>query len=357
MHIVFLLPGHAQKPIGGHKIVYQYANLFANDGHEVSIVYGASGLFVKDNLKDKVRSVLRYIYFKTTGDFKPYNWFNLDRKIKLYFKWDLKKSNVPDADKYVCTSVETAYFLNEYQCGISDKIYFIQGNENWKWGDEVVRETWRFSLKKIAISKWLVSLIEQTGQKAYLVENGFDFDDFNLDNPINQRVNTDVIMLYHTAVNKGVINGFRSLELVKKDIPELRVNLFGTFPKPSDLPDWYTYHQRPDKIKLRSLYNEAAIFVGSSIEEGWGLTLGESMQCGCAVACTDNKGYQAMAINNATALVSRVGDIPAMAKNIINLIENDNLRHEIAEKGNSHIKNFDVKSAYEKFKKGILSHD
>ena len=55
-------------------------------------------------------------------------------------------------------------------------------------------------------------------------------------------------------------------------------------------------------------------------------------------------------INNATALVSRVGDIPAMAKNIINLIENDNLRHEIAEKGNSHIKNFDVKSAYEKFK-------
>ena len=48
---------------------------------------------------------------------------------------------------------------------------------------------------------------------------------------------------------------------------------------------------------------------------------------------------------------------PAMAKNIISLIENDNLRHEIAEKGNLHIKSFDFKSAYEKFKKGILSHD
>ncbi|MDR6923463.1 MULTISPECIES: glycosyltransferase family 4 protein [Chryseobacterium] len=356
MHIMFLLPGHGKKPIGGHKIIYEYANYFVKEGHEVSIVYGSSCLFGKESFKNKIKSLARYIYFKTIGDFRPYGWFDLDRSIKLYFNWNLEERRILKADKYICTSIETAYYLNEFKCKNSDKIYFIQGYENWKWGNDMVHETWKFNMKKVTISEWLMELIKKNNEIVYLVENGFDFNVFDLDVPVESRQNTNVLMLYHTSPNKGVANGFKSLDLVKKEIPELQVNLFGTFPKPVNLPTGYNYYRIPEKEKLRMLYNDAAIFVGTSIEEGWGLTVGEAMQCGCAIVCTDNKGYQAMAIDNSTAKVSPAGDIKSMADNIIELIKNSETRYSIAQKGYEHIKKFDNAEAFSKFKK-ILNDD
>jgi len=357
MHIVFLLPGHGKKPIGGHKIVYQYANLFVEEGYVVSIIYGASGLFKKDRLKDKFKSVLRYVYFKITGDYKPYKWFNLDKKIKIFFHWNHKEKIKIKGDIYICTSIETAFFLNEYRCDASKKNYFIQGNEDWKWSHEMVIESYKFKMNKIVISNWLKELVEKNNEKATLVQNGFDFETFNLDIPIEKRKNTDVIMLFHTSVNKGVDKGFQALELVKREVPDLKVTLFGTFKKPDNLADWYSYYQMPEKEELRKLYNSSSVFIGPSIEEGWGLTVGESMQCGCAVACTDNKGFQAMAIHEKTALVSPVRDIETMAKQIIQLVTDNQLRFRIAQNGYKHIQNFDVKASYQQFKNSILKND
>lgn len=356
MHIVFLLPGHGRKPIGGHKIVYQYANKFIDDGYEVSIVYGSSGLFEKDGLRAKLKSILRFLYFKVLGNYKPIKWFNLNPKIKTYFNWDITEGSVPQADKYISTSIETAYRLQNFKKKIGN-YYFIQDFESWKWGDSMVVESLAFNLYKIAISNWLVSKIMNVGQKADLVENGFDFDSFNLDIPIIEKNNHKIIMLFHTGTHKGTNLGFKALEIVKKKYPSLRVTLFGTFPKPDNLPNWYDYYQSPSKDKLRFLYNEAAIFLGTSKEEGWGLTLGESMQCGCAVVCTDNKGYQSMAIDGVTALVSPYGHADIMAKNIITLIEKEGLRIRLAEEGYEHIKKFTIQGAYEKFKKIIISND
>ena len=96
--------------------------------------------------------------------------------------------------------------------------------------------------------------------------------------------------------------------------------------------------------------NKCAIYVGPSNIEGWGLTVGEAMQCGCAVACTDNKGYLEMAHNEKTALTSSVGDAEGLANNIIHLIENDGLRIRIAKNGESFIHNFDIDESYNSFK-------
>ena len=74
------------------------------------------------------------------------------------------------------------------------------------------------------------------------------------------------------------------------------------------------------------------------------------MQCGCAVACTDNKGYLEMAKDGVTALVSPVKDYKALAENIIKLIEDDQLRHTIAQNGNEFIHEFDIEKSYLKIK-------
>ena len=140
---------------------------------------------------------------------------------------------------------------------------------------------------------------------------------------------------------------------MKRKHPELHVTMFGTFPKP-DLPNWYSYIQRPDHEQFNQLYNNAAIYVGSSKVEGWGLTVGEAMQCGCAVACTDNKGYLEMACNEKTALVAHVGDTTELANNIIRFIEKDSLRYDIAKRGNEFIQSLDINKSYQMFRDFLI---
>ena len=157
-------------------------------------------------------------------------------------------------------------------------------------------------------------------------------------------------MLNHSHEWKGCQDGFDALEIVKQKYPELQVNLFGTDPRPEHLPAWYKYYRRPDQATHNRLYNEAAIFLGTSYIEGWGLTVGEAMMCGCAVVCTDNDGYREMAANQQTALVSPIKNPRMLAENMIRLIEDDKLRMEIAENGHRYIQRFTWDESYKRFK-------
>jgi glycosyltransferase involved in cell wall biosynthesis len=106
------------------------------------------------------------------------------------------------------------------------------------------------------------------------------------------------------------------------------------------LPDWCRYYQKPDKETHNRIYNEAAVFIGTSYSEGWGLTVGEAMICGAAVACTDIGGYQEMCSHEKTALLSPPKDHMALAANIIRLIEDNELRIKIAKAGYDNIRQF-----------------
>ena len=130
----------------------------------------------------------------------------------------------------------------------------------------------------------------------------------------------------------------------------MRVLIFGTNSRPDFLPEWYEYYQTPDKETHNRINNTAAIYVGASPIEGFGLTVGEAMLCGEAVACTNNDGYQEMAKDNQTALLSPINDSKALAKSIIRLIEDDDLRYRLANAGEQYIRqNFDWDKSVELF--------
>ena len=76
----------------------------------------------------------------------------------------------------------------------------------------------------------------------------------------------------------------KALETVKKEIPDLHVTMFGTPDRPQNLPEWYSYYKCPDRETHNKILNDTAVFVAASNLEGFGLTVGESMICGCAVA-------------------------------------------------------------------------
>lgn len=350
--ITFIFPHPVNSPTGGYKVVYEYANRLVADGHKVNIVYSGSLFWKKKSLYFKLTNCARYIQMLIKG-YGCRKWFNLDKRVKEHLTFSLNYRHVPKSDIYICTSPYTAMYVKDYPT--ENKYYFIQGYENWgAVTDEKLRETYHYPLKKIVISKWLQEIIEKEEQeKCTLIYNGFNFDDFKEDIKINDKDKHCIAMLYHTIELKGAKYGLEALKIVKKKFPQLKANLFGTPTAPTALPEWITYHRLPNKEQLNKIYNEAAIFIGCSSIEGWGLPIGEAMICGAAVACTNNKGYLEMAKDGETALVSPIKNALALANNIIRLIKDDELRYRIARNGNEFIKQFKWDSSYKKLKETI----
>jgi len=345
----FLLPSHSKFPVGGFKVVYEYANRFVKDGYQVNIIYPSTVFYRGESFTKKIKTILRYIYYRVNNKYTPYHWFDLDKNINNIWVKSLDQKNIPKSDVFIATSAETANSLAKMNFS-EKKIYFIQGYESWLNGEESFLKTLDLPLNKIVISPHLLKVVESRGQSAKLILNGFDFSYFKKRNDIEVRDKFHIAMLFHLSVSKGCDDGIKALKLAKAKFPLLRATFFGYPEKPSDLPSWISYYQSPSKEKHNEIYNSAAIFIGTSHSEGWGLTVGEAMICGSAVVCTNIDGYSIMAKNEETALLSDPGDFNGMANNIVRLIENNKLRYRIAKNGNASIQKFKWDKSYQDFK-------
>lgn len=351
--ISFLIPSVSSHPAGGYKVIYEQANRLVNDGYKVLIVYPVICRIKKQPLKTRIGDIKRFFtlyLFNLHKDISPV-WFNTDKRIAHRLVFTPKQRNVPKTTFYCATALATSYFLQKYKVAEKNKIYYIQDFEAWDGHtDEQVYHSYRFPMKKIVIAPWLAQRVEYAGEKSVLIPNGFDFGYFQLINPIENRLPYEVVMLYHKDDRKRCCDSIEALKIVKQKIPQLHVTMFGTPEKP-ELPEWFDYIRCPDKETHNKIYNDAAIFVAASKTEGFGLTVGESMICGCAVACTDNEGFSMMVRNEQTGLLSPVFDIEKLAENILRLIQNDHLRIRIAKQGNEFIQQFTWEKAYNSFKR------
>lgn len=345
--VTFLLPGRARNPIGGYKVVYEYANRLAKDGFHVQIVYPM-------NSGNGTGRWFKYLRNRISGRYRC-TWFALDSRIREKWVVNLTERFVPKSAIYIATAVETAPQLAVYRrIGNDRKFYFIQHFEDWgALSREEVLASYRLPLRKIVIARWLQKLAASVGEQAVVIPNGFDFNYFSKTIPTEARDKFTVAMLWHKTPWKGAQDGLCALQRVHEKYPQLQALLFGVTPPP-ELPGWCRYFQRPDCVTHNRIYNEAALFLAPSHSEGWGLTLGEAMICGAAVVCTDNGGHMEMARDGENALVVPAGDISGMAEQLIRLIEDDALRRRIAENGEHDIRRFTWEASYEKFKAELM---
>lgn len=353
--ITILLPCSGYNPVGGFKVVYEYANRLSKDGFSVHLIYPATLLFKEQKVKIKIRMLVAFFYRLILQKYSCRNWFKLEKNI--YEKWvpSLNEIFIPKSDLIIATAWETAEYLSSYRkMDEVKKMYLIQSYELWSAGDEIrLQKTWKAPFEKIVIAPWLQEIADSLGERSTLIENGFDFEYFNLTVPIESRDPYCLCMLYHTAKLKGCDDGFKAIEIVKTKYPQLKLNLFGSSKINKKLPEWIRFYHQPDRETHNNIYNEAAIFVGPSHVEGFSLTPPEAMQCGCAVVCTDIGGYTVVCKDNDTALVSPPKNPEALAVNIIRLIEDQKLRIDIAKRGNESIKQYTWDRAYLKLKKMI----
>ncbi len=338
--ITFVLPGSGHVPVGGFKVVYRYANGLATLGYRVSVVHPAI-LLKTATLTHRLKGFARYIRGQATRSYRPDGWFRLDPRVQVLWVPSLHPRYIPDADIVVATAAPTAEWVKDYPPSKGKKLYLIQGLETWsRIGRERVLHTWKLPMRKIVIARWLQEVAVSLGEQAEYIPNGLEFGIFGLDIPPEVRNPFCVMMLYHHAKLKGSEDGLKAFEIVKREIPDLRVILFGVPKKPSGLPEWITYYRKPPPKVLRQLYNKAAIFVAPSWEEGWGLPASEALMCGAALVATDVGGHREFAIHEETALLSPPRSPEALAKNISRLIREPELRLRLARAGHLYVQQF-----------------
>lgn len=348
--ICFLLHGTAPRPVGGVKVIYQYANMFVKFGYDVTILFCESRN-IKNPLLIRIKCLFKFCVKKIIK-YDKCDWFSLDDRVKIKYLLSISDENLNKFDFVIATMLSTSYHLyqikNKYHLA-SKCFYFVQDFEAWGVSEQYIYESYKLPLKKIAISQWLENIIRKVDNNVICIPNGFDFNYFTLSTPIENRNRFEISMLYHIDIRKRCSDAFSALELIKKKYPQLHVNIFGAYPKPSNLPNWYTYVQKPTKEIHNSIYNSSSIFINASAQEGWGLTVGEAMICGCAVVCSNNDGHRIMAKHNETALLFEVGNVEQIVKLVESLIEDDLYRIRIARNGNQFIQQFSWDNSVKKF--------
>lgn len=330
--VSFILPYTTDIPIGGYKIVYQYANELSRRGHQVTIhflyrVVPKTRFFWLEKLK-RFKNKFKF------GD--PFSgkvtWFNLNSKIKIRYGV-ISPSEIIDGDIVIATAAPTAFFVNKLPNKKGKKFYFIQNFENWWFHNESrLLDSYRLGMHNIVISKDLMKKVKfASGIEPSYLPNFYDRHEFYLENSIENRRNV-VSLLSHKQKTKRTDFGLEVLAEVKKKIPDLEVELFGNFRPTCQLPDYVNFTYKASPATLRSeIFGRSKVYLLPSTLEGWGLTGMEAMASGAALVASNIGGIEDYA-NNSNSFLIDINDKEGYVKAILKIISDDLLRERLSKK-------------------------
>lgn len=319
------------KPVGGAKIMYEYANHFSARGHQVTVLHSLRRPF------KKMKSPIwwkRFVFFLQRAE-KP-RWFPLSPAVHSCIVDEISEAYVPDGDIIFSTWWQMTHAIASLSPVKGVRVNLVQDYEVWAGQEENLLASYRLPVHHAAIARWLQTLVQkESGRSVKLLPNAIDLERFQLRDSVEQRVPQSVIALYSEEERKGSSLAIAAAKELKQKYPDLQWTFFGVYPRPALLPDWIQYHRRPEN--LPALYNAHALFVSASNGEGWALPPAEAMACGCAVVCTDIGGHADYALAEKTALLFTPRDAQGLVQQISRLFDDSSFRGELAMKGREYL--------------------
>jgi len=342
------MPFNARRPIGGFKVMYEYANRLSDLGYSVHITYPVKTKYIPYRFPYWIRLVMS----KVEG-FRTFEWFPFRKSITRSYVKSVKDKYIKQSDIIIATWWSTAYDVGLLNSDKGIKINLIQGYENWEGHEDLLHDSYDMKgMTNIVVATYLKEMVQQyTSKPITVIPNAIDNTIYKITKPIRDRNPNSVCMLYSIQEIKGSSYGIKALKQVKESCLDLKVELFGICPEPEGLPEWITFYRNPQD--LVDLYNRNAIFISNSFTEGMALTPMEAMFCGCASVLTDIKGHSEYAKDDETVLLYEAGNSNQLTEKLIALLENNDKRISIAKKGNELIQQFSWDKAVEKMDKLI----
>lgn len=343
--INFVLPANFDIPVGGFKIVVQYANELVKRGYEVKITF----LFNMRGKSFKVAKLARFVnnhLYHRVKHYKQVTWIDLDESIEVFYDVT-SPSEFPDADFVVATAAPTTHLVSSLPMSKGKKFYFIQNFETWSYGRSVekLNETFNLGLSNIVISQELrQKVVEGSGIEPHYLPNFYNPDEFYLAKPIENRENV-VCLINHTHEVKRTKLGLEIMAEVKKQVPDLKVELFGAYEPVMPLEDYvyFTFKANPDQLR-EDIYGKSKIYLLPSVLEGWVLTGMEAMACGAAVVSSRIGGIVDYA-NDGNSILITPDDKAAFVAAIVDLLTHEEKQVALAKKAYEEVQQYRIEKS------------
>lgn len=328
--VAFMLPGFTNKPVGGYKVAYEYANRLKARGHDVTLLFprymgrvSAWDLAVHRPIRAIVRR----------GRPPHVRWFTLDQSLRLEDRSRLHARHLSSFDTVVATSWRTAEDVSRLLRPGQRGIYLIQSYETWSGPADRVNATWRLPMVRVVVARWLETVARTLeAEPVEYVPNAIDAEVFRPVVALDDRPRR-VMMLWHRDWVKGSDVGVRAMQALRSTHPEVQFTCFSPYLRPPGLPEWIDFRGTLNQSALAASLNESSIFISPSRLEGWALPPAEAMACGCALVATDIGGVRDYARHLQTALLVEPDDPTGLAAAVRKLLDDEDLRLELATAG------------------------
>jgi glycosyltransferase involved in cell wall biosynthesis len=322
MKITFILPDANLR--GGTRVIAIYAQYLQQKGHEILVVSTPKG---PPSFKEQLKSLLKGKgWIATPNNPSHLDDVNVPHKV-IESSRPINDHDIPDADVVIATWWETAEWVAKFLPEKGTKVYFIQHFEAHSYfSQEIqarVKATYSLPMYKIVIAQWLVELMksEYHDHNVALIPNSVDLVLFSAEPRSKQKVLT-VGLMYSPLEWKGCRIALESVNLARKNIPDLHLVAFGGKAPTEDLPlpANTDYFLQPRQEEISKIYSQCDVWLFSSTSEGFGLPILEAMACRTPVIGTPAGAAPELLANGAGILV-KMADATDMALAINKIAE------------------------------------
>ncbi|QQR49699.1 glycosyltransferase family 4 protein [bacterium] len=184
-------------------------------------------------------------------------------------------------------------------------------------------------------------------EKVLCLPCGMDVSYFAAQAPAKDPTNFRVIFVGLAGVRKGVhylIEAWQQLNLppastellivgnVQKDLNHVLAKM--------SVPTNVRFFGSTTRATLRTLYQGSDLFVLPSLEDGFGMVIGEAMAAGLPVVCTTSTGAPDMITDDIEGFLVPPANSEALAEKILNIYTNVELRTAMGQAAQKTIQNF-----------------
>jgi GT2 family glycosyltransferase len=291
---------------GGHRDIFEHLNRLRARGHEAEL-WTLGGEPAWFDLQVPVRSFDDYAELVAAlapvDAIKVATWWNTAAPV-----WDA--SVLHGIPVYFVQDIETSYYANNPAV------------------QDTVLASYRHEFRYMTISSWNRDRLRELGLDAELIPPGIDLENFRALDDVPRR--SDMLLAL------GRTNPLKNLPLTLeawRKLPEPRPELclFGIEPQLAAEPG-IRYVTVPSDAEVNQLFNQATVFVQTSIHEGFCLPPLESMATGGAVVCTDAHGNRDFCRDGDNCLMP-AADVDQVSRAITRLLEDDELRARLGAAG------------------------